>query len=86
MKTWKSLSSRTCLRHVAQYCLVGCLAFAGWAHAARIKEVASIEGVRSNQLTGYGLVVGLDSGAGNYDQLWLARATKPPKCPTPPRA
>jgi len=28
--------------------------------AARIKEVASIQGVRSNQLVGYGLVVGLD--------------------------
>ncbi|MCV2354981.1 flagellar basal body P-ring protein FlgI [Paucibacter sp. B2R-40] len=35
----------------------------GWPHpaqAARIKEVASVQGVRSNALTGYGLVVGLD--------------------------
>ena len=61
MKTWISLPGHTCLWHVAQCCLVGCLAFAGWAHAARIKEVASIEGVRSNQLTGFGLVVGLDA-------------------------
>jgi flagellar P-ring protein precursor FlgI len=30
------------------------------AHAARIKEVASVQGVRANQLVGYGLVVGLD--------------------------
>jgi len=30
------------------------------AEAARIKEVAALQGVRSNQLTGYGLVVGLD--------------------------
>ncbi|CAN5694113.1 flagellar basal body P-ring protein FlgI [soil metagenome] len=30
------------------------------ANAARIKEVASVQGVRSNQLVGYGLVVGLD--------------------------
>lgn len=30
------------------------------AHAARIKEVASVQGVRANQLMGYGLVVGLD--------------------------
>ncbi|WP_369812643.1 flagellar basal body P-ring protein FlgI [Alkalimonas collagenimarina] len=29
------------------------------AHAARIKDVADVEGVRSNQLVGYGLVVGL---------------------------
>ena len=35
----------------------------GWpapAAAVRIKEVASVQGVRSNKLTGYGLVVGLD--------------------------
>jgi flagellar P-ring protein precursor FlgI len=30
------------------------------AHAVRLKEVAAIQGVRSNQLVGYGLVVGLD--------------------------
>ncbi len=30
------------------------------AHAERLKELASIQGVRSNQLLGYGLVVGLD--------------------------
>ncbi|MCA9465818.1 MAG: flagellar basal body P-ring protein FlgI, partial [Nitrospira sp.] len=30
------------------------------SEAARIKDIASIEGVRENQLIGYGLVVGLD--------------------------
>ena len=30
------------------------------AAAVRIKEVAGVQGVRSNQLVGYGLVVGLD--------------------------
>ncbi|WP_428420081.1 flagellar basal body P-ring protein FlgI [Methylibium sp.] len=30
------------------------------ARAARLKEVAAVQGVRSNQLVGYGLVVGLD--------------------------
>jgi flagellar P-ring protein precursor FlgI len=39
------------------------------AEAARIKEVASIQGVRSNQLVGYGLVVGLD---GTGDQTTSA--------------
>ncbi len=34
------------------------------AHADRIKDVASIQGVRDNQLIGYGLVVGLD-GSGD---------------------
>src|SRR5512140_2175060 len=30
------------------------------AHAERIKDLASVQGVRANQLVGYGLVVGLD--------------------------
>ena len=34
------------------------------AHADRIKDMASIQGVRDNQLIGYGLVVGLD-GSGD---------------------
>ena len=36
------------------------LACASAAQAERIKDLASIAGVRNNQLTGYGLVVGLD--------------------------
>ena len=36
------------------------LLVAGSAQAQRIKDLASIAGVRSNQLVGYGLVVGLD--------------------------
>lgn len=35
-------------------------------HAERIKDLASIQGVRANQIIGYGLVVGLD---GSGDQL-----------------
>ena len=42
------------------------------AQAARIKEVASVQGVRANQLTGYGLVVGLD---GTGDQSTQAPFT-----------
>jgi flagellar P-ring protein precursor FlgI len=41
----------------------------GPAQAARIKEVASVQGVRMNQLVGYGLVVGLD---GTGDQTTSA--------------
>jgi flagellar P-ring protein precursor FlgI len=41
--------------------LVAFVAFGcGIAHAERIKDLTSISGVRSNQLVGYGLVVGLD--------------------------
>lgn len=39
--------------------LLCCLLPFGLAHASRIKDLASVEGVRSNQLIGYGLVVGL---------------------------
>ena len=33
------------------------------AHAERLKDITSIQGVRSNQLIGYGLVVGFDGTA-----------------------
>ncbi|GAC34409.1 flagellar basal body P-ring protein FlgI [Paraglaciecola polaris] len=39
--------------------MVFCLLMAPIGHAQRIKDLASIQGVRSNQLVGYGLVVGL---------------------------
>ena len=39
------------------------------AQATRIKEVAAIQGVRSNQLTGYGLVVGLDGTGDQTTQM-----------------
>jgi len=38
--------------------------YAGWVCAERIKDMVSIQGIRSNQLIGYGLVVGLD-GSGD---------------------
>ncbi|MDP1929038.1 MAG: flagellar basal body P-ring protein FlgI [Thiobacillus sp.] len=40
--------------------LLAALALGGSAHAERIKDLASMQGVRINQLVGYGLVVGLD--------------------------
>ncbi len=39
------------------------------AQALRIKEVAAVQGVRSNQLTGYGLVVGLDGTGDQTTQM-----------------
>ena len=40
--------------------MLAALVLSGIAHAERIKDLASIQGVRINQLVGYGLVVGLD--------------------------
>ena len=38
----------------------------------RIKEVAAVQGVRSNQLVGYGLVVGLDGTGDQTTQTPLS--------------
>ena len=49
------------LRAVVLLSLLAASAAVWWpAQAARIKEVASVQGVRPNQLTGFGLVFGLD--------------------------
>ena len=46
-------------------CLLAiCIAYSVDSHAERLKDLATIQGVRQNQLIGYGLVVGLD-GSGD---------------------
>lgn len=50
------------IRHVL--CAAALLATAGPAAADRIKDLGSFQGLRSNQLTGYGIVVGL-AGTGD---------------------
>ncbi|WP_409439964.1 flagellar basal body P-ring protein FlgI [Psychromonas sp. GE-S-Ul-11] len=49
------------------------LLFASIADAARIKDIASVQGVRSNQLVGYGLVVGLP-GTGEKSSAFTEQA------------
>ena len=44
-------------------------AYAVSAEAVRIKEIAAVHGVRTNQLTGYGLVVGLDGTGDQTTQM-----------------
>lgn len=51
---------------------VSCLALMPAAHAERIKDLATVSGVRNNQLVGYGVVVGLD---GTGDQTSQAPFT-----------
>jgi len=51
---------------IAATALLGVLLSAGSAAAARLKDIAEVEGVRGNQLYGYGIVVGLNgTGDGN---------------------
>jgi flagellar P-ring protein precursor FlgI len=49
--------------------LLGALLLAQPAQALRIKEVAAVQGVRSNQLSGVGLVVGLDGTGDQTTQM-----------------
>ena len=57
--------------------LVAAAALAGFADAAsaqsRIKDIAAVEGVRSNQLVGYGLVVGLNGTGDSLRNCPLTR-------------
>lgn len=47
--------------------LMAAMAAPAWAYGPRIKDVAKLQGVRSNQLVGYGLVVGL-AGTGDSNK------------------
>ncbi|POR10408.1 flagellar basal body P-ring protein FlgI [Diaphorobacter sp. LR2014-1] len=54
------------------HCLVAlatALGLAAPAQAVRLKEIATVQGVRSNQLSGYGLVVGLDGTGDQSTQM-----------------
>ena len=50
---------------------IGCVAIAfmpAFALAERVKDISQVQGVRGNQLVGYGLVVGLDSSGDQVTQ------------------
>ncbi|MBI3531022.1 MAG: flagellar basal body P-ring protein FlgI [Burkholderiales bacterium] len=57
------------LRQLATLLVAACMLAGGSAMAGRIKEIAAIEGVRSNQLTGFGLVIGLDGTGDQTTQM-----------------
>lgn len=48
---------------------------AGAAHAERVRDLGEFQGVRSNQLTGYGIVVGL-AGTGDDNLEYLTQAMR----------
>lgn len=62
MRAYILWHSRRLVRPAASATLA--LFLCGGVHAERVKDLASVAGVRSNQLVGYGLVVGL-SGTGD---------------------
>lgn len=53
--------------------LILCMMVPGKSSAERVKDITTMQGVRGNQLLGYGLVVGLD---GTGDQITQAKFTE----------
>ena len=51
---------KKCLHDIGMLLFICCIAFIQPVQAERLKDIATIQGVRNNQLIGYGLVVGLD--------------------------
>jgi flagellar P-ring protein precursor FlgI len=73
-RSHRRVSDKTALR-IGLFAIVAVIVsafFATPAQAMRLKEVAAVQGVRTNQLIGYGLVVGLD---GTGDQTTQAPFT-----------
>ncbi|CAK0771030.1 flagellar P-ring protein [Gammaproteobacteria bacterium] len=60
--------NKECRRHLFTRTVLAALILAAPVHAERIKDVASVQGVRINQLVGYGLVVGLDGSGDQSSQ------------------
>ncbi|MCK5436886.1 MAG: flagellar basal body P-ring protein FlgI [Desulfobulbaceae bacterium] len=64
--------NRTTLKKLTKIMSIWLLLFAVWppahSNAVRLKDLASVKGVRNNQLIGYGLVVGLN-GTGDGNQV-----------------
>ena len=50
-------------------CLIMLLTSGSTAHAERIKDLSMVQGMRDNQLIGYGLVVGLDGSGDSVGQV-----------------
>jgi flagellar P-ring protein precursor FlgI len=76
MKTeWLPMTPHMRQGGLAALVLLAALAVLSWpasgalAQGIRVKEIASVQGVRSNQLTGYGLVVGLDGTGDQTTQM-----------------
>jgi flagellar P-ring protein precursor FlgI len=67
-----NMSSLNVLRTASIALLAAAVLLGRPAHAERVKDLASVAGVRANQLVGYGLVVGLD---GTGDQTSQAPFT-----------
>jgi flagellar P-ring protein precursor FlgI len=68
------LMRRSSLTAVALAALVLAVAGARPAYGVRIKDLADVEGVRPNQLSGYGVVLGLDGSGDGQQSLFTIQS------------
>ncbi len=76
-----SLTERLKIKYHELSCLMFCVIFLavlmsipGNSHGARIKELGYIDGVRSNQLIGYGLVIGLNGTGDKANTIFTTQS------------
>ena len=63
------------VRRLLMMALALALGWSGAGHAERLRDIGQFQGVRSNQLTGYGVVVGL-TGTGDDNLEYLTQAMR----------
>src|ERR1041384_7760866 len=77
-QSYLSFTARAAMIFGLVFAVLPCLTYCQQPDAAmsiRVKDLADIEGVRSNQLIGYGLVVGLNRTGDRVQQNLYARQT-----------
>jgi len=70
-----TMKTRRVARRIVQAICMAAIAWSAPAHAERIKDMGQFHGVRSNQLTGYGIVVGL-AGTGDDSLAYSTQGMK----------
>lgn len=71
MKFNKQLAGKRILKAMA---FAAVISLTGNAYASRLKDISNFRGVRSNQLIGYGLVVGLDGSGDSQNSEVMRRS------------
>ena len=64
------------MKNITKAVILSCLVVTNLSHADRLKDLASVAGVRTNQLIGYGLVVGLQGSGDGSDIVFTAQSLK----------
>jgi flagellar P-ring protein FlgI len=63
------------MRNLSMLMTLALLSGAAGAQSTRVKDIARLEGVRTNQLVGYGLVVGLEGSGDSKQTLFTVQST-----------